>query len=637
MQNLNKSFDDFMAEEGFSTGATQRIKLNDGTGRGPVPRQPQGRPAPRRKSVMSKKERATVITLFSVAGVLLIGIVIALVLMLGGSDDNGLILNNVYVAGVNIGGMTEAQAKKALEDAAKDYSELNMTVKVLDTTVSLTPAKTGARLDIDAVVKAAYDLGRAGSHSEQEKAQNATSHNLSVLPYLNLNTDYIESVVQDLGEKYSTLQSDPTIRVEGTEPPEVMESYDTSVVYQTMYIFMGTAEYDLSTKELYQQILAAYDSNIYDVVARCSVTPPNASVMDKLEAAFANYCKVPVDANIDENYNITPEVYGYGFVLETVKDQVTLAQYGETLEIPMTFIQPDITAQALAGDLFKDILGSVTLPVENDTNLITNLKLVCKAINGKLLKTGESFSFNELIGETTRQRGYKPYSQFVGKIYTENVYGGGISQAASALYYAVLQADVDVLERHSHSYAPTFIQAGLDADVLYGSKDLQFRNSTENPIRVVAEYKDGAITIQLLGTDTKDYTVEIVLKTDKVYDPVTLWQTMPEINAGNYKEGDILQTPIIGFDISVYKLCTYKPVEEDGEVGENDPTDPNTPSEPSDPTGPGEPGDGTEENPAEKNFFEILVGQSHYDKRNAVQINIYIPTTPPSEPSQPMV
>ena len=641
LDDLNESFDEFMAEDNVDTYATQRVKLTDMPQERPAPRRrapstsAKQRPAAqqpvrKRKPAMTKKERNTVIALFSVAGVLLIGIIVALCFILSGPADNQLILNNVYVAGVNIGGMTQAQAKSALSDVAKDYEQLSMVVKVLDTEVSLTPAVTGAKLDIDAVVKAAYDLGRTGSKSEQDKAQNATSHNVSILPYLNLDMEYIQEAVDKIGEKYSTLRSDPKITVSGSSPLGQIVDTDTTKVYQTMTIFIGTAEYDLSTDALYQQIKDAYDSGIFEVVGKCTVTPPNLSVLSELEKAFKQYCQKPSNAEIDENFNVTAEVYGYGFVLETVKDQVSAAKYGETLEIPMTFVRPDITAEDLAGNLFKDILGSYVLDVQADNNLISNLKLVCKALNGLLLKSDESFSFNELIGETTRQRGYKPFSQFVDKVYTENYYGGGISQAASALYTCVLQADLDVLERHNHAYVPTFILPGMDADVRNGVKDLRFKNSTEYPIRIVAEYKNGKLHIQLLGTDTKDYTVELKFTTDKTYDPVTLLQTMPANNVGGYKNGDILQTPIAGCDVSVYKVCTPKPVEP--ELDENgNPIEPTEPSEPSAPTEPGE----TDPDESEPEPLEVFVGQSHYDKRNVVMVSIAVTPVPPTEPSEP--
>ncbi|MBP3479562.1 MAG: VanW family protein [Oscillospiraceae bacterium] len=614
---LDKSFEEFLAEEGLQetvdTGATQRVKIEN-IPASPVPstprpprRAPEDRNKPaapqKRKRKMSRKDQTTIIALCAVAAVLLIAIVIAVIAMTGNKNDDGLIKGNVYAAGVNLGGMTQEQAKAALAEVAQDYDQLDMVVEVLDTTVLLTPGNTGANLNVDAVVKAAFEYGRNG-----EKVQNQATHTISIVPYLNLDTDYIRTQVDALGQKYSTLRSDPKVEVGGTAPPAVMENYDTSVVYQTMKLYIGTAEYDLNADKLYQQVLDAYDSNIFEVVAECSVLAPETSAIDVLEQAYQQYCRDSVDASIDANYTVTAEVYGYGFDLDAVKDQVASAAYGTTLEIPMTFLKPDITAEDLAGNLFKDVLGSYAHSVASNDNLIANIKQVLKSLNGLILKSGDEFSFNALVGEPTRQRGYKPYSQYVGTVYTENVYGGGISQVASVLYYCALQADLEILERHSHAYAPEFIQTGLDADIKFGTMDLRFKNTTTEPIRIMAEYAGGKLTIQFLGTDTKDYTIEITFNTDKVYNPVTLLQTMTEGNSAGYKGGEILQTGILGYDISVYKHCTYKPVmDENGEIVER---------------------------PDEVLPFDVPVGQSHYEKRNIVQIDIYVPPVTEPDPSE---
>ena len=86
-----------------------------------------------------------IISLFVIAAVLLVAIIIAISNMFSVPEDDGLILNNVYAAGVNLGGKTPEQAKQALQaETDYTYTKFDMTVTVLDTVVTLTPAKTGA-------------------------------------------------------------------------------------------------------------------------------------------------------------------------------------------------------------------------------------------------------------------------------------------------------------------------------------------------------------------------------------------------------------------------------------------------------------------------------------------------------------
>ena len=180
----------------------------------------------------------------------------------------------------------------------------------------------------------------------------------------------------------------------------------------------------------------------------------------------------------------------------------------------------------------------------------------------------------------------------------EKVVGGGISQVASTLYIAALKAELTVVERYNHGYAPTFVEPGLDADIAYGSKDLRFTNDTDEPMRVEAVVEGNTVTIRLWGTDDRDYTVEISNEIVMTYEPVTLVQVLPENNPDGHLDGKILVSGIAGYDVITYITYTYS----DGTTSEQ----------------------------------EYEVGQSHYDKRNQVVVKIVTEVVPePTEPSEP--
>ena len=118
-------------------------------------------------------------------------------------------------------------------------------------------------------------------------------------------------------------------------------------------------------------------------------------------------------------------------------------------------------------------------------NKMHNLALVQSRLDGLTLRPGELFSFWRLVGQPDEAHGFKVASTFIGgKLgFAE---GGGICQLTSALYNAALLAGLDILERHAHSidaYGPNrYVGLGRDATVVYGYKDLQFRNATAVPM-----------------------------------------------------------------------------------------------------------------------------------------------------------
>ena len=543
-----------------ASDATQRVDLSgEHIPVTPRPRNPRPAGAPQRRSpsgrggkkkrrfVLSKRDKITLIAIGGVALALIIGLIIALSSMFADTPDDGTIQKDVMAAGVNLGGMTPEQAKKALESATADtYSKLDMTVTVLDTTITLSPADTGARLDVDAVVDAAYKYGREGGKSQNR------SHVVPIIEYLNLDTEYIRSEINKLGEKYSSTLSQPTITISGTRPDLNVSDPDTSVVYQTMTIFVGTAEYGLDTNQLYEQVLEYYNSNIFQVTGSCQVVAPE-SIEDELTAMYEEHCVKPVDAQIDtDTYTVTPEVYGYGFVLETVKEQLASTPYGTTLEIPMTFLAPNLTEELLSGDLFKETLGQHTSSLGIEASWVHNITLASQKLNGFILKSGDEFSFNEVLGELTAAAGYQPVTVYTGKQLTE-VVGGGVTHLASVLYNCVLQADLEITQRYTHTYATSFMEPGRDVYVNPLEADFRFRNNLPAPICINVSVSGGSIQVSIVGTDSRNYATEIEFLTVKTHNPGELKNTMSPNNPGGYRDGQQLVTPITGYDVEIYR------------------------------------------------------------------------------------
>lgn len=607
--------------------ATQRVNLSSeripATPRPRTPRpagtaarrNPTGKNGKRRRLALSKRDKITLIAIGAVVLALLIGSIIGISVMFSSQPDDGLIQKGVMAAGVDLSGMTPEQAKQALEAATADtYTKLDMTVTVLDTTIALSPKDTGAKLNVDAVIEAAYKYGR-----ETGKTQNR-SYIVPIIEHLNLNTEFIKGELNKLGEKYSSTLSQPSINISGTRPDVNVSKPDTSVVHQKLTIFVGTAEYGLDTNKLYEQVLEYYNSNIFQVTGSCQVVAPE-SIEDELVALYEEHCIKPIDAQIDTNtYTVTPEVYGYGFVLETVKEQLASTPYGTTLEIPMTFIAPNLTEELLSGNLFKETLGHCESPMGIEANWIHNITLASQKLNGFILKSGDEFSFNEVLGELTTAGGYRPVTVYTGKDLTEIV-GGGVTHLASALYNCVLQADLEITQRHTHTYATSFIEPGRDVYVNALEADFRFRNNFPAPICINVQIANGSIQVSILGTDSRNYSTEIEFLTVKTLTPSQLKNTMSPNNPGGYRNGQELVAPITGYDVEIYRykynkdtgaliekelLYTVHHASRDAVVVElqeppqpTEPTEPSVPTEPSNPSEPTDPSESTT-NPSEE-------------------------------------
>lgn len=130
-----------------------------------------------------------------------------------------------------------------------------------------------------------------------------------------------------------------------------------------------------------------------------------------------------------------------------------------------------------------------------------NMLLASDSINGVILNPGEVFSYNDVIlSKRTAERDYKNAPVIVnGKL--EDGIGGGICQISSTLYNAALYSKMTIVKRRNHSLKVSYMPAGRDATVSWGSIDLVFRNDLEVPVKIESKMADGTLKIRFLSTE----------------------------------------------------------------------------------------------------------------------------------------
>lgn len=490
-------------------------------------------------------------------------------------EDDGKILPNVFVAGIDIGGMTQEEATNALRvSLSSSYSTQDLVVNLPGDSLKLSPDQTGARLDVEAVVKKAYAYGRDGTDAENARTRKEAQtkhHAIALLPYLSLDLPYIYSAVEAFCDSYSIEMTPPTVRLEGTRPeyPRKPENWNEeengpfepdfdSIIHQNLVVTLGTPNFILEPNALYDYILDAY--SLHNMTVSYEAPALTAPEKVDLEKVFEQFCIAPQDAELDnKTFEVVPEIYGYGFDMESVAALLDSAAYGQTVTVPLDFIVPDITKEALVGHLFKSVLAEYTAVYTGayDAARIQNLQLACEVLNGYVIKAGETFSFNSIIGPCTTNKGYQVAPTYIGS--TASTLGGGISQISSALYCSALQAGLQITQRHAHAYAVDYTLLGFDAAVTYGSQDLQFVNTTADPIRILVSTDGTKVTVQLLGTVAEDapvYTTELKNQVLAIYNPNTVYQPMHYDNQQGYADGHVLQQGISGYEIAAY-VHTY--------------------------------------------------------------------------------
>ena len=471
--------------------------------------------------------------------------------------EEGVILNNVVVGGVNIGGMTLQEAEHVIRLTIETpLTTQNMVARLDYDALTISPEQVSLSLDVDALLQAAYDYGRTGSSASRLLAQTLSKtqeYHISLLPYMHLDLNAVYNSVKDFCAGYRITLTQPPVELVGERP--VYSEDLSNVTHQTLVITMGTPQANLTVDDLYARILDGYSLLTLEIYYDPPVViEPN---QPDVEAIFNRHCVPAQDATIDsKTFAVTAEVYGYGFDIASVQRLIDRADYGDRIEVSMQFLMPDITAEALAGHLFKDTLATYTSICEDayNANRNKNLRLACEKIDGYVIKVGESFDFNALFGSLSTVQGFASAPTYSNSNTTS--VGGGISQVASALHYCALLSDLQIVERHAHRYAVSYTPLGTDAAISYGSENLVFTNTTSAPIRILASVNGSTVTITMLGTRSNNYVTTIEYDVLNTFEPHTNYQLLAKDNVYGYKDGDVTQAGLTGYELQMYR-CHY--------------------------------------------------------------------------------
>lgn len=115
-----------------------------------------------------------------------------------------------------------------------------------------------------------------------------------------------------------------------------------------------------------------------------------------------------------------------------------------------------------------------------------NVHLAASLLCGTIIKPGEVFSQNQLLGPYTKEKGYREGPTYIGSQLTTTV-GGGVCKISSTLYNVAILCNLEIVQRYNHSMPVPYVPYGQDATVAYGVKDLKIRNNTDFPIMIWAE------------------------------------------------------------------------------------------------------------------------------------------------------
>ncbi|MEU6314514.1 VanW family protein, partial [Streptomyces sp. NPDC047014] len=523
----------------------------------------------------------------------------AVVLGLGGLYATGLVAGadidqGTHVRGVDIGGMSRAQARQAVERELGLAAAAPVAMKIGDHEERADPASLGLSLDtaatVDRAVRKGHDpvtvigglfasgdreiqpvirmdegtaraaVGRIAEDTGRQPRDGVIAFDAgaakAVAPVTGI-TLVQDRALTTLRDAYLRPAAGPVVLpVERTEPrvdaeetgramrqfaqPAMSGPVSLTVAGRSMSLTPAVIGEHLTMKPDAQgRLEPALDSKgllAEPAVARPvqEVTRPPRDAEPTVDAAG----RVVLAAQSREGRKVTQEA-----LHDAVLPLLTRTGAARSGEVATVAVPPKLSSEK-ANLGIKEKLSSFTVEFPAAPYRSTNIGRAVELINGSVVQPGQEWSFNRTVGERTPENGFVDGIMINDGQYVKSP-GGGVSAVATTMYNAAFFAGLKPVEHGAHSFYIERYPEGREATVAWGTLDLRWINDSGHPLYVQARSTDTSLTITLLGTKKYDEIRATKGPRTNITPPAKRQGTGPTCE---------VQTPLEGFDVTVGRV-----------------------------------------------------------------------------------
>lgn len=553
--------------------------------RGPLP------PDPSQDSPKSK--RAGVIAAVVAGAVVVLAGAVYLTGYLMAGDK---VPRDAQIAGIAVGGLTTAEATQKLETELSERASAPIDVVAGDEDAEVSPSKAGLSVDYPASV----ELAGGGRSLDPRHIWQVLTGGSQTDPVVVVDTKKLTATVAGLAKDIDREPKDAKLafddaKVEQTEGEDGVELEQDKAATALETAYLGSADtVELPVETTEPEITTAEVAKLATSYAKPAVSGPitvkagdtgSFEVTTRMIASSIDF--VAADGTIEPQFDgkllreasddaiseldlkqtknatvrlvdgepkVIPAVNGTTITTANLAAAVepVLTKTGEqrTVDVEPTQAKAKFSTEDAQKLGIKQVTGKYTtyFPYANYRNV--NIGRAAQVMNGTVLKPGDTFSLNGVVGERTAANGFvEGYIIQGGKFKKE--LGGGVSQVATTTYNAMFFAGLKDVQHQPHTLYIDRYPAGREATVAWPSLDLKFTNDTDYGVLVQASVNKassgsrGSITVSMWST--------------KTYDEID----SSELARSNYTTGrDITdnsadcesQAPVQGFDVNYSRI-----------------------------------------------------------------------------------
>lgn len=480
----------------------------------------------------NKKRKITMISIVSITILLILLLICTGFALL--NINNNKIMNGISINGIKVEKLTNEEAEKKITEELQKNIDKDIVFKSDNFQYSVKLSQIEVEYNTQKAVQEAYEVGREGNiFVNNFKILKAMIFGADINIDFTYNEDLLNEVVSDMSVKV----------------PNAVVDTDYYIEENKLIITKGTPGNSVDKDKIKSEIINRITNNEKnEVMIEIIYVEPNKIDIDKIynevhtEPQNAYYTKEP--------FKIFPHVNGIDFDIEAAKE--LLKEDKEEYEIDLTITEPEITIDKIGTEAFPDLLSTFSTRYDaSQVGRSKNLRLAAEKIDGTVVMPGEVFSYNKTVGERTISAGYTEAAGYAGGKVVPTL-GGGICQISSTLYDAVVYANLEIVERKNHMFLTSYVGAGKDATVVYGSIDFKFKNTRNYPIMIKSSVKNGIAKMDIYGIkEDVEYEVEISTKILSYIPYGVKYETDNSLAAGKEK---VVQNGMNGVKSITYKI-----------------------------------------------------------------------------------
>ncbi|GIG36405.1 VanW family protein [Cellulomonas pakistanensis] len=479
------------------------------------------------------------------------------------------------VAGVEVGGLTAAAARERLTGEIGELATQAVPVAARDISGAVDPAAAGLTLDVDATVD-----GLTGADLRPQRLWQHLVGGAAEEPVTVVDDARLDAAIEGLAGTLALAPVDGSIAFADGEAHAVAAedgwALDADAARDTLVSSWLTAarpieldtevvepditqeETDRALQEVASRVAAApvavqvagqtVELPVDVLTATASMVPEESDLVLRMDGAAlveavlarsTNLLSTASDARFEFQDGapvIVPGTPGTTLDPATLAEAVAAATQADQRDAAVELVQSDPaqTTEALQALGVAQVVSEFSTPLTSEPRRTQNIAAGAAAINGTLVRPGETFSLTDALGPIDAAHGFTTAGAIVNGEHTD-AWGGGLSQLSTTTYNAAYFAGMEDVEHKPHSEWFTRYPAGREATLFTGTLDMRWKNTTPYGALVQAYTAGGQTVVKIWSTPYFEVTTEAGPKTN-VVQPTTVYSqtaTCAPQSAGN--------------------------------------------------------------------------------------------------------